>query len=265
MNVCGMRRSCDMNEQNLPKKTEFPLKYQAVIGGFISGVRISYCLFCSIILLYANSASAFFSDDRIDDNFSYRSLHVEILKTKTKRKSKTKHDGCYLVGEILNKTNVTQEGVSVTFYAYDFFDHTLWKQTIHIDIIDPYYNSRKGHAFQKKLPSCEEPAKFQFKVTGVKKKDTKKVIPDKPKSKTKSKPKDPESMHSRQKDDSGADVISGAATPVVTIQNYLIILTNGKEISTESYREQDNMLFFKKGGGEVRINKDKISEIRKLN
>ena len=261
MNVCGTRRACDMNEQNLPKKTEFLLKYQAVIGGFISGVRISYCLFCSIILLYAHSALAFFSDDRIDDDFSYRSLHVEILKTKTKGKSKTKRDGCYLVGEILNNTNVTQEGVSVTFYAHDFFDHTLWKQTIHIDIIDPFYNSRKGHTFQKKLPSCEEPAKFQFKVSGVKKKDAKKVIPDKPKSRY----KDSVSRNSRQKDDLGADFIPDAARSVVPIQNYLIILTNGKEIRTDSYREQDNMVFFNKDGGEVRISKDKISEIRKRN
>jgi hypothetical protein len=239
------------------------LNYPAADYRFTFGKKISCYLFCSVILLNAHGASAFFSNGKINEDFSYRSLHVEILETKTKSKTKTKRSCCYLVGEILNNTNLVQEGVSVTFYAHDFFDHTLWKQTIHIDIIDPYYNSRKGHAFQKKLPSCEEPAKFQFKVTGVKKKDAKKVIPDK--SKTKSKPKDPESMNSRQKDDSGAGVMSDAATPVVPIQNYLIILTNGKEISTESYREQDNMVFFKKDGGEVRINKDKISEIRKLN
>ena len=242
--------------------TEFLLKYPAAICCFTFGKRISYFLLCSIILLYAHSASAFFSDDRIDDNFSYRSLHVEILKTKTK--SKTKRDGCYLVGEILNNTNIIQEGVTVTFYAYDFFDHTLWKQTIHIDIIDPFYNSRKGHAFRKKLSSCDVPAKFQFKVSGVKGKDAKKAIQDKPKSKTKSKSaKDSESMNSRQKGDSGSvDLIT---TPVVPIQKYLIILTNGKEISTDSYREQDNMVFFNKDGGEVQISKDKVSEIRKLN
>ena len=124
---------------------EFLLKYPAAICFFTFGKRISYFLLCSIILLNAHSASAFFSDDRIDENFSYRSLHVEILKTKTKGKSK--RDGCYLVGEILNNTIVTQEGVTVTLYAYDFFDHTLWKQTIHIDIIDPYYNPYSGRCF----------------------------------------------------------------------------------------------------------------------
>jgi hypothetical protein len=256
-----------MNEQNLPERTEFLLKYPAAIYRFIFGKRISYFLLCSIILLNAHSASAFFSDDRIDDNLSYRSLHVEILKTKTKSKSKTKRDGCYLVGEILNNTIVTQEGVTVTFYAYDFFDHTLWKQTIHIDIIDPFYNSKKGHAFRKKLCSCDVPAKFQFKVSGVKGKAAKKAIHEKPKSKikseTKSRPKDPELMDGRQKSDSGA--VDLTITPVVPVQNYLIILTNRKEIRTDSYREQDNMVFFNKDGGEVQISKDKISEIRKLN
>ncbi len=243
--------------------TEFLLKYPAAICFFTFGKRISYFLLCSIILLYAHSASAFFSDDRIDENFSYRSLHVEILKTKTKSKSKTKRDGCYLVGEILNNTNIVQEGISVTFYAYDFFDHTLWKQTIHIDIIDPYYNSRKGHAFRKKLSSCEVPAKFQFKVSGVKGKAAPKAIHEKPKSKPKSKTKNPESMNSRQQGDSGSvDLIT---TPVAPTQKYLIILTNGYQIFTDSYREQDNVLFFNKNGGQVQISKDKISEIRKLN
>lgn len=241
--------------------TEFLLKYPAAICFFTFGKRISYFLLCSIILLNAHSASAFFSDDRIDENFSYRSLHVEILKTKTK--TKTKRDGCYLVGEILNNSNIVQEGISVTLYAYDFFDHTLWKQTIHVDIIDPYYNCRKGHAFRKKLSSCEVPAKFQFKVSGVKGKAAHKAIHEKPKSKTKSKPKDPESINSRQQGDSGSvDLIT---TPVAPTQKYLIILTNGYQIFTDSYREQDNVLFFNKNGGQVQISKDKISEIRKLN
>ena len=238
---------------------------------FTFGKRISCYLFCSVILLNAHSASAFFSDDRIDDNFSYRSLHVEILKTKTKTKSKskTKRDGCYLVGEILNNTNMTQEGVSVTFYAYDFFNHTLWKQMIHIDIIDPFYNSRKGHSFHKKLHSCEVPAKFQFKVTGVKREDTQKAIKNKPKTKpnrkTKPEPniKDSESMDRRQKSDSGTvDLIT---TPVVPIRKYLIILTNRKEISTDSYREKDNVVIFYQDGNEVQISKDKVFEIRKQN
>jgi hypothetical protein len=239
--------------------TEFRLKYPSAIYFFAFGRRISYFLLCSIILLNAHSALAFFSDDRIDDNFSYRSLHVEILKTKTK----SKRDGCYLVGEILNNTNIVQEDVSVTFYAYDFFDHTLWKQTVHIDIIDPFYNSRKGHTFRKKLSRCDMPAKLQFKVSGVKGKAAQKAIHEKPKSKPKSKTINPESMNSRQKGDSGSvDLIT---TPVVPIQKYLIILTNGNQIFTDSCREQYNMIFFNNDGGEVQISKDKISEIRKLN
>jgi hypothetical protein len=70
-------------------------------------------------------------------------------------------------------------------------------------------------------------------------------------------------MNSRHKSDSGAvDVIS---TPVIPLQKYLIILTNGKEITTDSYREQDDVVFFYNDGGEVRISKVKVSEIRKLN
>ncbi len=151
------------------------MNYPADICCFSFGRRIIFILICSIILLQAHSAEAFFSDDRIDDNFSYRSLRVETIKTK--------RGGCYLEGEIVNNTNITQEDVSITFYAYDFFDHTLWKQTIRMGIIDPFYNSRKGHAFRKKLSRCEEPAKFQFKVSGVKGKDAKKAIKDKPKRK----------------------------------------------------------------------------------
>ncbi|MFH0997395.1 MAG: hypothetical protein V1844_18140 [Pseudomonadota bacterium] len=192
-------------------------------------------------------------------------MHVEILKTKTKTKTKSKRDGCYLVGEILNNTNIVREDVSVTFYAYDFFDHTLWKQTIHIDIIDPFYNSRKGHAFRKKLSRCDVPAKFQFKVSGVKGKDTQKAIKDKPKTKTIPKTKDYDSRNSRQKEDLSADVVPGSETPAVLIRKYLIILTNGKQVATDSFREHDNMVIFHQDGGEVQISKDKVAEIRTPN
>jgi hypothetical protein len=253
------------------KQPEFPLtaerryrlNYPAATYRFTFGKRISCYLLCSVILLNAQSSLAFFSNGKINDDISYRSLHVEILETKTKTKSKTKRGGCYLVGEILNNTNIVQDGVSVTFYAFDFFDHSLWKQTVRINILDPFYKSGKGFSFRKKLSNCEEPAKFQFKVTGVKREDFKKAIKDNPNPKTNSNTKDPGSVDSRQKGDSGTvDIIT---TPIVPIQKYLIILTNGKEISTDSCREQDNMVFLNKDGGEVQISKDKVSEIRKQN
>ena len=171
--------------------TEFLLKSTTASYYISFGKRISSFLLCSFILLHTQSASAFFSSGKIDDDFSYSSLNVEKLETKTKKK--TKRDGCYLVGEILNNTNVTQEDVSITFYAFDFFDHSLWKQTVHIDILDPFYNSRQGHHFRKKLSRCDMPAKFQFKVSGVKGKDAKKVITVKPKPK----PKNSDSKKSR--------------------------------------------------------------------
>lgn len=267
MNICGTRRTGDMNEQNLPEKTVFLLKYPAAVYRFTFGKRISCYLFCFVIFLNVHSASAFFSNDRIDDDFSYRSLHVEKMETKSKSKRKTKRGGCYLVGEIANNTNAVQEDISVTFYAFDFFDHSLWKQTVHINIVDPFYKSGKGFSFRKKLCNCEEPAKFQFKVTGVKGKNHKKTIPDKPKSKTKSKidskSKDSESVNGRQKGDSGS--VDSITMPVAPILKYLIILKNGNQIFTDSYRERDNTVFFNKDGGEVQISKDKVSEIRKLN
>jgi hypothetical protein len=233
---------------------EFFLGYPANRCCFAFGKHASYFLFCSIILLYSHSALAFFSDDRIDDDFSYRSLHVEM--------SKTKRGGCYLEGEILNNTNIVQEGVTVTFYAYDFFDHSLWKQTVHIDIVDPFYNSRKGHAFRKKLSRCDVPAKFQFKVSGVKGKAAKKVIQDKAKRESES--KDSGSRNIRHKKDLSADMMSGPETPVVPVRKYLIILTNGKEIPTDSYFENDHIVNFYQDGNEVQISKDKVSAIRKL-
>lgn len=52
-----------------------------------------------------------------------------------------------------------------------FFDHSLWKQTVHIDIIDPFYNSRKGHHFRKRLNSCDMPAiNFNSKYPGSREK-----------------------------------------------------------------------------------------------
>ncbi len=107
------------------------------------------------------------------------------------------------------------------------------------------------------------PAKFQFKVSGAKKKDTQKAFPDKLESKSKSKPKskDSDSIDSSQKRDFGS--VDSITTPVVPIQKYLITLTNGKKISTDSCREHDNIVYFDKDGGEVRISKDKVSEIRK--
>gem|GEM_PF-2283993 len=234
---------------------EMLLKYPSAMYCFIFGKRISCFLLCSIMVLYAHSALAFFSNDKIDDNFSFRSLRVEIPKIN--------RGGCYIEGEILNNSNITQEDVAVTFYAYDFFDHSLWKQTVQIGIIDPFCNSRKGYHFRKKLSSCDMPAKFRFKVSGVKRKDAKKVFPDKPKSesKPKSKSKDSDSMDSRQKSDFGS--VDSITMPVVPIQKYLITLTNGKKISTDSCREHDNIVYFNKDGGEVRISKDKVSEIRR--
>ncbi len=236
---------------------KFFLKYFAAICCFISGKRISYFLLGSIMFLSARSAVAFFSDGKIDDDLSYRSLRVEMPKTNQR--------GCYLEGEIINNTNMAQEGVAITFYAYDFFDHSLWKETIHIDIIDRFYSSGKGRHFRKKLRSCDMPAKFQFKVTGVKGKDAKKIVKEKPGTKHKYKPKskDFESMDNRPKSDTGAvDIIT---TPAVPIQKYVIILTNGKKITAESCREEGNMVFLNKDGGEFRISKEKISEIRKPN
>jgi hypothetical protein len=61
------------------------------------------------------------------------------------------------------------------------------------------------------------------------------------------------------------DVVSDAGISVVSNRKYLIILTNGKEISTNSCWQQDNVVYFYQGGGEVQISKDKVSEIRKLN
>jgi hypothetical protein len=230
---------------------------------FTFGKRIPFCLIYFVILLNTHDASAFFSNGKINDDFSYRSLHVEMLETKTK--SKTKRGGCYLVGEILNNTNFVQEDVSVTLYAFDFFDHSLWKQTVRIDILDPFYNNGKGCSFRKKLNVCEVPAKFQFKVTGVKREEVKKaskIKPD-PRHSTKSTTRDSRSMDSRQKNDpSTFDTITKPAVPT---QNYLIILTNGKKITSESCREEGDMVFLNKNGGEVQISKEKISEIKKLN
>lgn len=244
--------------------TELLLKFSAAICWFFFGKKIHYFLLCAIIFLYAPGASAFFSNGRIDDDFSYRSLRVEMIKTKS--------GGCILEGEILNKTSIIQEDISVTFYAYDFFDHALWKEIVHIDIVDPFYNGGKGYYFRKKLRRCDMPAKFQFKVSGVKKKDVKKVIKDKPKNKPsnpktnpepspKSNTENSESMGSLEKRDSGA--VDFITTPVVPTQKYLITLTNGKLIITESCRELDDDVVFYQNGGEVRISKDKVSEIRK--
>jgi hypothetical protein len=61
------------------------------------------------------------------------------------------------------------------------------------------------------------------------------------------------------------NAVSDAEISVVPNQKYMIILTNGKEISTHFCREQDNLVFFYQNGGEVQIGKDKVSEIRKLN
>jgi hypothetical protein len=252
---------------------DFLLKYPAAICCSFFGKRRSYFLLCSLILFHAHGASAFFSDGKINDDFSYRSLRVEMLKTK--------HGKCYLEGEILNNTNITQEDIAITFYAYDFFDHSLWKQIVHIDIVDPFYDSRKGRHFRKKMRHCDMPAKFQFKVTGVKEKEAKKTIAEKPKSKKsvleksrKNENSDPDDLHpghgkrpsvSHPQAVTPRDGTLDASAPVVPIQRYLIILTNGKTITTDSCREQDNAVFFNKEGGEVQISKDKVSEIRKQN
>lgn len=241
---------------------------------FFLGKRIAYFLLCSILSLYAHCAWAFFTDGKIDDNFSYRSLRIELVKTKKK--------GCYLEGEIINNTNIPQEDISVTFYAYDFFDHFLWKQTVRIDLVDSSHKSRNGSQFRKKMRQCDMPDKFQFKVTGVKGKEAQKAFAVKPTSaKTVSNKKHPKNDSAAAGDDANPgnqvstlhpsdntlqkNAVSDAEISVVPSQKCMIILTNGKEISTHFCREQDNLVFFYQNGGEVQIGKDKVSEIRKLN
>ena len=246
--------------------SNFRLKLSAFMYCFIRGRRMPFFLLCLMgLLLNAHSAPAFFSDGKIDDDFSYRSLHIEMVNKK--HVSKRKHVRCYLEGEILNNTNMRQEGVAITVYAYDFFDHTLWKETVHISIIDSYYNGGKSHYFQQKLHDCDEPAKFTFKVSGVRGKNSKKAIP----AKSKSGNRNSDSRKSRPKDDLNAvdsapkNVITNSVAPAAPVQNYSIVLTNGKVITTDAYREQNNMVFFNKDGGEIGIGKDTVSEIKKIN
>lgn len=61
------------------------------------------------------------------------------------------------------------------------------------------------------------------------------------------------------------NAVSDAEISVVPNQKHMIILTNGKEISSHFCREQVNLVFFYQNRGEVQIGKDKVSEIRKLN
>jgi hypothetical protein len=253
---------------------ELLLNYLSDRCFFIFMKKIKFFLLCSILLLYAHSAWAFFSDGKIDNNLSYRSLRIEMDKTKKK--------GCYLEGEIINNTTIPQEDISVTFYAYDFFDHFLWKQTVRIDLVDPSQKSRNGNHFRKKMRQCDMPDKFQFKVTGVKGKEAQKAFPVKPKSgksvSNKSHPKKDSATAGYDTDLSNQvsnlhpsdntmqkNAASEAEISVIPNQKYLIILTNGKEISTHFCREQDNLVFFYQNGGEVQISKDKVSAIRKLN
>jgi len=232
------------------------------------------CLLSSAILFSADDASAFFSDGKIDDNFSYRSLRLEMVKTKKK--------GCYLEGEISNNTGIAQEDIAITFYAFDYFDHFLWKQKVDIDFLDPSSKGGKSREFRKKMRQCDMPDKFQFKVSGVKGKDPKQVFPNKPKSEKavtgdhrKKENSSAGAGHShsanqtqfsRQPENAIQKNAAADISPSATlVRNYMIILKNGKEIFTDSYREQDQMLYFNQGGGEVQIHKDKVSEIKKLN
>lgn len=328
-----------------------------------------------LTILSCSHAVAFHSTGKIDDTFSHSDL--KFYPPIPGRSA------CYLEGKIKNESGLTHENVSMTIYAYDFFDHALWQERIYINIIEPYGK----HSFSERMYNCSEPSQFKFKVSGVKGEDAQKAVKDKPKSNDsdsrnkdlgdvdlisimarekdklitvsfiyKNKDKDKlifwegqsvycecelfEATSSSLKPSKGNKIHSfskkierfsqdiyidlpssftaktqngqiecmintgnyrlkasndftfsdfhpnqgksptvlnpqdnsvqknnmpDSVTPVVPIQKYLIILTNGKEITTDSCREHDNTVFFYKDGGEIQMSKDKVSEIRKQN
>lgn len=223
--------------------------------------RMTSILLGAFIFFSSHNASAFFSNDRIDENFSYRSLKIEKIETKNKKKKS--RIGCYLTGEILNHTNIIQDGVSITFYAYDFFGHPLWKQAVRIDRVEPFHKAGKGRSFRKKLPDCDEPVKFEFKVSGVMKESSGKSRAIPPGSSSagsrSSRPNEVRDTEVSTRDIPDAGVAVDAVPP-----KFLIVLKNGKEIATDRCREQNDKVYFNQGGGEVHIGKDQVSEIRKL-
>lgn len=233
-------------------------------------------LLCSVILLYAGHAMALFTDGKIDSNFSYRSLQLEPIRSKKK-----KENGCYLTGKILNNTAIPQENVSITFYAFDYFDHFLWKQKVHFDYLEPASRNGKSGLFRQKMRQCDPPDKLQFKVSGVKGNDPKHAFSEKSASE-----KSVSSSHGKKEDLSDMDfqAQTGKSSrvskqpghpfpkgetvgdpPVTLSRNYLVILKNGKEIVTDSCREVGKIVYFNQEGGEVQIRKENVSEIRKLN
>ena len=238
--------------------------------------RISYGLICSVILLYAGQALALFTDGKIDSNFSYRSLKLEPSQSKKKKES-----GCYLTGEIINNTAIPQENVSITFYAFNYFDHFLWKQKLHFDYLEPASRNGKSGMFRQKMRQCVPPDKLQFKVSGVRGNDPKHVfseksVSEKSVSSGRGKKEDLSDMDfqlqtgkssrtSEQPDRSFSKGETVGDPPVMLSRNYLVILKNGKEIVTDSCREVGEIVYFNQEGGEVQIRKENVSEIRKLN
>jgi len=236
--------------------------------------KMAFCLLCPLILLYAAQASALFNDGKIDSNFSYRSLRLEPIQSKKK-----KEKGCYLTGEIVNNTAIPQENISITFYAFDYFDHFLWKQKVHVDYLEPASRNGKRVLFRQKMRQCDPPDKLQFKVSGVKGKDPKHAFPEKSISE-KSVSSDrwekeivsaevhaeprKSSRSSQNPDHSISKGETADGPPVTLARNYMVILKNGKEIVTDSCREQGDVVYFNQEGGEVQIRKEKVAEIRKL-
>jgi hypothetical protein len=121
-------------------------------------ISVLFSIIVSFFCIFFCSPAVAFTT-KIDDifSFSYLSYYPPIQK----------YSDCYLNGEIINNSQFTFENVAIIIYLHGFSDNELWRERIHINIIEPSYKSNNRHSFSKRLKICNEPSNYEFSVSGL--------------------------------------------------------------------------------------------------
>ena len=104
------------------------------------------------LIIITFPASAFSSRGIINARYSYEHLELE----------RDDDGGCYLKGEIINRTHTRKENIRITFYAMSLLGQVLWRLSIKVAVLDKF----GSFPFEKKIKQCHKktPYKLEFKV-----------------------------------------------------------------------------------------------------
>lgn len=106
-----------------------------------------------------NTAFAQISRGWINENVSYEDLEVKRGTVNSSRHGRVR--SCVFSGKIVSTSTEQRKNVTITFYAINVFNETMWESVVHIESLPPL----ASHEFRNKI-SCEDkdPYRWEIKV-----------------------------------------------------------------------------------------------------